>query len=314
MQWCPVLRNLRWLQSLFRIRAMRMTSTKTMKSQNRKYRNTVGWGGAPVIPGGSEQYRRFRARCAHTMCPRSGRLGPLPGAAHASVFSGEMQSCRARVAVTPEYRGAYSDHCHSARALDDHLGTTPQALQTKAECCKCAPSISKSDPLRRSSVKIGTIQRRLAWPLRKDDTHKSRSVSHFLTSCQLVAMVLLGPATLTAAPAARQLIAPIHPQLKHILMRLRSCPAMGVLLARRSAPCHGNRRAALGKPGTQFRATHAHKHKHIHARTQLIDRLDSLGGGEPGHKGSERTRGARRTIVMALVRSAATRRRIPGTA
>ena len=35
------------------------------------------------------------------------------------------------------------------------------------------------DPLRRSSVKIGTIQRRLAWPLRKDDTHKSRSVTNF---------------------------------------------------------------------------------------------------------------------------------------
>ena len=30
-----------------------------------------------------------------------------------------------------------------------------------------------------SSVKIGTIQRRLAWPLRKDDTHKSRSVNMF---------------------------------------------------------------------------------------------------------------------------------------
>ena len=29
------------------------------------------------------------------------------------------------------------------------------------------------------SVKIGTIQRRLAWPLRKDDTHKSRSVNNF---------------------------------------------------------------------------------------------------------------------------------------
>ena len=28
----------------------------------------------------------------------------------------------------------------------------------------------------RSSDKSGTIQRRLAWPLRKDDTHKSRSV------------------------------------------------------------------------------------------------------------------------------------------
>ena len=35
------------------------------------------------------------------------------------------------------------------------------------------------DPLRGSSVKIGTIQRRLAWPLRKDDTHKSRSVHNF---------------------------------------------------------------------------------------------------------------------------------------
>ena len=32
------------------------------------------------------------------------------------------------------------------------------------------------DSLRGSSVKIGTIQRRLAWPLRKDATHESRSV------------------------------------------------------------------------------------------------------------------------------------------
>jgi len=38
----------------------------------------------------------------------------------------------------------------------------------------------QSDSLRGSSVKIGTIQRRLAWPLRKDDTHKSRSVNNFL--------------------------------------------------------------------------------------------------------------------------------------
>ena len=35
------------------------------------------------------------------------------------------------------------------------------------------------DSLRGSSVKIGTIQRILAWPLRKDDTHKSRSVNNF---------------------------------------------------------------------------------------------------------------------------------------
>jgi hypothetical protein len=32
-----------------------------------------------------------------------------------------------------------------------------------------------------SSVKIGTIQRRLAWPLRKDDTLKSRSVYPFFS-------------------------------------------------------------------------------------------------------------------------------------
>ena len=35
------------------------------------------------------------------------------------------------------------------------------------------------DSFRGSSVKIGTIQRRLAWPLRKEDTHKSRSVNNF---------------------------------------------------------------------------------------------------------------------------------------
>lgn len=36
----------------------------------------------------------------------------------------------------------------------------------------------------RSSAKIGTIQRRLAWPLRKDDTHKSR-MYHFFVSGNL---------------------------------------------------------------------------------------------------------------------------------
>ena len=47
--------------------------------------------------------------------------------------------------------------------------------------CLHGPLLSPSilDSLRGSSVKIGTIQRRLAWPLRKDDTHKSRSVNNF---------------------------------------------------------------------------------------------------------------------------------------
>ena len=42
-----------------------------------------------------------------------------------------------------------------------------------------------SDSFRGTSVKIGTIQRRLAWPLRKDDTHKSRSVLNFLISVEI---------------------------------------------------------------------------------------------------------------------------------
>jgi hypothetical protein len=33
---------------------------------------------------------------------------------------------------------------------------------------------------KKQGTKIGTIQRRLAWPLRKDDTQKSRMVSNFL--------------------------------------------------------------------------------------------------------------------------------------
>ena len=50
----------------------------------------------------------------------------------------------------------------------------PLSLQTMPPC--------NSDSLRGSSVKIGTIQRRLAWPLRKDDTHKSRSVNNFFVN------------------------------------------------------------------------------------------------------------------------------------
>ena len=48
-----------------------------------------------------------------------------------------------------------------------------------ALCTQLYMNTSMPDSLRGSSVKIGTIQRRLAWPLRKDDTHKSRSVTSF---------------------------------------------------------------------------------------------------------------------------------------
>ncbi|KHN48479.1 hypothetical protein glysoja_044423, partial [Glycine soja] len=37
-----------------------------------------------------------------------------------------------------------------------------------------------------TSDKIGTIQRRLAWPLRKDDTHKSRNGPNFFSNLFLL--------------------------------------------------------------------------------------------------------------------------------
>ena len=58
------------------------------------------------------------------------------------------------------------------------------------EFAKCLQTyVCKSDSLRGSSDKIGTIQRRLAWPLRKDDTHTSRSVNMVFAKCRSVAML-----------------------------------------------------------------------------------------------------------------------------
>ena len=42
------------------------------------------------------------------------------------------------------------------------------------------------DSLRGSIRKFGTIQRRLAWALRKDDTHESRSVNNSLLSLRIM--------------------------------------------------------------------------------------------------------------------------------
>ena len=64
------------------------------------------------------------------------------------------------------------------------------------------------DSLRGSSVKIGTIQRRLAWPLRKDDTHKSRSVSHF---CSPRLSQPSAPLLLLFAVALRLRLLPLSP-------------------------------------------------------------------------------------------------------
>jgi len=45
--------------------------------------------------------------------------------------------------------------------------------------CRVRTMSAKVDSLRGSSVRIGTMQRRLAWPLRKDDTHKWRGINMF---------------------------------------------------------------------------------------------------------------------------------------
>ena len=73
----------------------------------------------------------------------------------------------------------------STRLLCSALCT--QLAEGRQRCCVCVSALKCfcadlwhiSDSLRGSSVKIGTIQRRLAWPLHKDDTHKSR----FLVVC-----------------------------------------------------------------------------------------------------------------------------------
>ena len=78
-------------------------------------------------------------------------------------------------------------HRLAAKANTDNAAGAPNLVQEYAlQCCyqssrrACEGFLAGLDSLRGSSVQIGTIQRRLAWPLRKDDTHKSRSVNIFL--------------------------------------------------------------------------------------------------------------------------------------
>ena len=65
------------------------------------------------------------------------------------------------------YGGGGSNHCHEGDCFSNMGDIICDII---------------SDSLRGPSVKIGTIQRRLAWPLRKHDTHKSRSVTNFFTN------------------------------------------------------------------------------------------------------------------------------------
>ena len=58
-------------------------------------------------------------------------------------------------------------------------GTIGERAATQSRGIKGTSGQLVAELLRESSVKIGTIQRRLAWPLRKDDTHKSRKYRTF---------------------------------------------------------------------------------------------------------------------------------------
>ena len=62
---------------------------------------------------------------------------------------------------------------------------------------------SSADSLRGSSDKIGTIQRRLAWPLRKDDTHKSRSVNIILRAGEKTETKISSVRKLNAQPTKK---------------------------------------------------------------------------------------------------------------
>jgi hypothetical protein len=50
-------------------------------------------------------------------------------------------------------------------------------LSTSRYRCSLPARKPFSDSVRGSTVEIGTIQRRLAWPLRNGDTHKARNVN-----------------------------------------------------------------------------------------------------------------------------------------
>lgn len=67
----------------------------------------------------------------------------------------------------------------SGGVRDGKEAVDPQGLEVDVWasmlCCAAESSFVSSE----TSDKIGTIQRRLAWPLRKDDTHKSRNGPDF---------------------------------------------------------------------------------------------------------------------------------------
>ena len=61
------------------------------------------------------------------------------------------------------------------------LSFLPHSLRIHYTPTPYTLSVAYASVSSETSDKIGTIQRRLAWPLRKDDTHKSRNGPNFFT-------------------------------------------------------------------------------------------------------------------------------------
>ena len=63
-------------------------------------------------------------------------------------------------------------------------GPTPQGVPSRQNRRINRPTLREAaGPALLASTKLGTIQRRLAWPLRKDDTHNSRRIDFFIPFC-----------------------------------------------------------------------------------------------------------------------------------
>ena len=60
-------------------------------------------------------------------------------------------------------------------AREQHRPATPEPDRKRSERGRSV-SLEDKDSLRGSSVNVGALEGRLAWPPRKDDVHKSRSV------------------------------------------------------------------------------------------------------------------------------------------
>ncbi len=82
-----------------------------------------------------------------------------------------VQNGRTEAAVEEAKKTKENDEC-SFRDITHIVCVLRKRVYIYWKCIHICASSETSD-------KIGTIQRRLAWPLRKDDTHKSRNGSNF---------------------------------------------------------------------------------------------------------------------------------------